>query len=60
MVRPKAVILLLSICGLSLLPLWGPVIVQCFIVRNFISIVILQSSLWGRERWLLCCLPGVS
>ena len=36
----------------------------CFVVRYFMSILVLQSSRWGREResWLLCfvCLPGVS
>ena len=28
---------------------------------NFMSILVLQSSWWGRESWLLCliCLPGV-
>ena len=38
------------------------VIVLCFVVRYFISILELQSSRWGRESWLLCliCLPGVS
>ena len=31
-------------------------------VRYFMSILVLQSSWWGRESWLLCliCLPGVS
>ena len=34
----------------------------CFVVRYFMSILVLQSSSWGREGWLLCsiCLPGVS
>ena len=34
----------------------------CFVVRYFISILVLQSSWWGRDSWLLClvCLPGVS
>ena len=38
------------------------VIVLCFVVRYFMSILVLQSSRWGRESWLLClvCLPGVS
>ena len=29
---------------------------------GFMSILVLQSSWWGRESWLLClvCLPGVS
>ena len=55
-VRSKAVVLLL------LLPLWESVIVLCFVVRYLMSILVLQSSWWGRESWLLCliCLPGVS
>ena len=38
------------------------VVVLCFVVRYFMSILVLQSSRWGRESWLLClvCLPGVS
>ena len=42
--------------------LWESVIVLCFVVRYFMSILVLQSSWWGRESWLLCliCLPGVS
>ena len=34
----------------------------CFVVRYSMSILVLQSSWWGRESWLLCliCLPGVS
>ena len=45
-----------------LLPLWESVIVLCFVVRYFMSILVLQSSWWGGESWLLCliCLPGVS
>ena len=37
------------------------VLVLCFVVRYLISILILQSSWWGRESWFLClvCLPGV-
>ena len=52
--------MLLTFC-LLLLPLWESVIVLCFVVRYFMSILVLQSSWWGRERWLLCllCLPGV-
>ena len=55
------VLLLLTFC-LLLLPLWESVIVLCFDVRYFMSILVLQSSWWGRESWLLCliCLPGVS
>ena len=29
------------------------VIVLCFVVRYFMSILVLQSSSWGRESWLL-------
>ena len=34
----------------------------CFVVRYFMSILVLQSSQWGRESWLICfvCRPGVS
>ena len=34
----------------------------CIVVRCFMSILVLQSSWWRRESWLLCliCLPGVS
>ena len=55
------VLLLLTFC-LLLLPLWESVFVLCFVVRYFMSILVLQSSWWGRESWLLCliCLPGVS
>ena len=54
--------LLLLIFCLLLLPLWESVIVLCIVVRYFMSILVLQSSWWGRESWLLCliCLPGVS
>ena len=61
-VRSKAVVLLFWTFCLLLLPLWESVIVLCFVVRYFMSILVLQSSWWGRESWLLCliCLPGVS
>ena len=38
------------------------VIVLCFVVRYLVSILVLQSSLWGRESWFLCfvCFLGVS
>ena len=47
---------------LIILPLCDSVIFLCFAVRYFVSILVLQSSRWGRESWLLCflCLPGVS
>ena len=37
------VLLLLTFCSL-LLPLWESVIVICFVVRCFVSILVLQSS----------------
>ena len=60
-VHSKAVVLLLLTFCLLLLPLWESVIVLCFVVRYFVSVLELQSSWWGRESWLLCliCLPGV-
>ena len=61
-VRSKAVVLLLLTFCLLLLPLWVSVIVLCFVVLCFVSILVLQSSRWGKEGWLLCliCLPCVS
>ena len=49
-------------CCLLLLPSWESVIVLCFVVRYFMSILVLQLSWWGRGGWLHClvCLPGVS
>ena len=41
--------LLLTFC-LLLLPLWKSVIVLCFVVRYFMSILVLQSNLDGEER----------
>ena len=60
-VRSKAVVLLLLIRCWLLLPVWDSVIVLCFIVRYFVSILVFQSSPWGKESWLLCfvCLSGV-
>ena len=43
-VRSKAVVLLLLTLCLLLLPLWESVIVLCFVVRYFMSILVLQSS----------------
>ena len=47
---------------LIVLPLWDSVIALYFVVRYFESILVLQSSQWGRESWLVCvvCLHGVS
>ena len=43
-VRSKAKVLLLLISCWLLLPLWNSVIVLCFAVRYFVSILVLQSS----------------
>ena len=43
-VRSKAVVLLFWTFCLALLPLWESVIVLCFVVRHFMSILVLQSS----------------
>ena len=61
-VHSKVVVLLLLIPCLLILPLWDSVIVLCFDLHNFVSILVFQSSRWGRESLLLCfvCLPGVS
>ena len=53
--RKLVVMLLLTFC-LLLLPLWESVCVLCFVVRYFVSILVLQSSLWGRERELVALL----
>ena len=60
--RSRDVVLLLLTCCLLYLPLWESVIVLCFVVRYFMSILVLQSSGWGREKCLLClvCLSGAS
>ena len=49
-----------AICCWLLLQLWDSIFVLCFVVRYFVSILVLQSSWWGRKSWLLCfvCLPG--
>ena len=54
------VVLLLIRCRL-LLPLLDSVIGLCLAVRYFISILVLQSSWWGKGGWFLylVCLPGV-
>ena len=43
-VRSKAVVLLLLTFCLLLLPLWESVTVLCFVMRYFMSILVLQSS----------------
>ena len=50
----KTMVLLLLIRCWLLLPLWDSLIVLCFVVRYFESILVLQSSRWGRESWMLC------
>ena len=45
--------LTLLTCCLLLLPLWDSVIVLCFVVRFSMSLLVLQSSGWGRESWFL-------
>ena len=59
-VHSKVVVLLLLIYCQLLLPLWGSVFVPCFVVHCFVSFLVLQSSWWGRESWLLYLvgLPG--
>ena len=42
-VRSKAVVLLLLTSCLLLLLLWDSVIVLCFVVRYFMSLLVLQS-----------------
>ena len=42
--RSEAVVLLLLTCCLLILPLWESVIFLCFVVRYFMSILVLQSS----------------
>ena len=61
-VRSGAVVLLLLTFCLLLRPLWGSVVVLCFVVCCFVSILVLRSSWCGGGGWLLClvCLPGVS
>ena len=43
-VRSRAMVLFLFTCCLLLLPLWGSVVILCFAVRYFMSILDLQSS----------------
>ena len=62
-VRSKAVVLLPFVDSLlSVTPIVGFCNFLCFVVRYFVSILVLQSFRLGRESWLLCfvCLPGVS
>ena len=52
--RAIAVVLMLLIRYWLLLPLWDSVIILCIVMRCFMSILVLQSSWWGRESWLFC------
>ena len=40
----------------------GSVFGPCFVMQNVLSVLVLQSSWWGRESWLLYfnCLPDVA
>ena len=49
-VRSKAVVLLLLTCYLLLLLLWESVIVHCFVVSYFMSILVFCNHLDGEER----------
>ena len=50
----RAVVLFLFTCCLLLLPLWGSVVVLCFAVRYFMSILVLPK----RELVALLCLSS--
>ena len=49
-VRSKVVVLLLFTLGLLLLPLWESVIVLCFVVRYFMSILVFAIILMGKRK----------
>ena len=52
-VRSKAVVLLRS-KAVVLLLIVTHIVGFCFFVCYFVSILVLQSSRWGRESWLPC------
>ena len=55
-VRSKSVVLLLLIRSLLL---WDSVIVLCFVLRYFVSILFLQSTRWGKRMLVaLLCLSS--
>ena len=60
-VRSKPVVLLLLTLFI-VTPIVGVCNCSIFVVRYLMTILVLQSSWWGRESWLLCliCLSGVS
>ena len=49
--------MLLLICCLLLLPLWESAIVICFVVRFFMSFLVLQSSWFVLLAFRDCCVP---
>ena len=60
--RSNVVVLLWLIRWWLVLPLWDSVIVLCFVVRYFVSILVLQVSQCGRRAgcfalfvFLVCC-----
>ena len=57
----KAAVLLLLIRCLLLFQLGGFCVVPFFVMYCLISFLVLQSSVLGRESWLLyfVCLPGI-
>ena len=57
-VRSNAVVLLLLICCLLLLPLRDSVIVLCFVVRFFMSLLVFAIILMGKRE--LVALLGLS
>ena len=60
-VRSRLVALLLLTCCLLLHPLWGSAVVLCFVVRCFVSVLVLRSSWLGRETscfaWFVFLVP---
>ena len=54
-VPSKTVALLLFINCLLLLPFFIFVFNPCFAMQHFVSFLVLQSSRWGKDSWLLCC-----
>ena len=53
-VRSKAVVLLLLTFCLLLLPLWKSVIVLCFVIRYFMSILVLQVAMGDVNHYYYC------
>ena len=61
--RSKAVVLLLFIHLFVVAPIvcFGLALGLCYVVQCFASSLVLHSSRWGRESWLLylCCVLNV-